>query len=84
MIKIISCFWNPGEYIVKSIESIKRQNYKNFKVFLVDDMSTDNSYNVALEAIDGDERFVLIKNTEKNHKLFAIQVFYDAAHGVCN
>ena len=35
---------------------------------MVDDMSTDNSYNVALEAIDGDERFVLIKNTEKKYK----------------
>ena len=31
-------------------------------------MSTDNSYDVALEAIDGDERFILIKNIEKKYK----------------
>jgi hypothetical protein len=35
---------------------------------MIDDMSTDNSYDVALEAINGDERFILIKNTEKKYK----------------
>lgn len=69
MIKIISCFWNPGEYIVKCIESIKRQNYTNFKVFLVDDMSTDNTNEIIEKMIIDDDRFLLIKNSEKKFKL---------------
>ena len=69
MITIISCFWNPGEYIIKCINSIKNQTYKNFKVFLIDDMSTDNTIQIINDLIKDDERFVLIKNSEKKFKL---------------
>jgi len=65
---IVSTFWNSEDYVADCIKSIKNQYYGNFVAYMVDDMSTDNSYNVALEAIDGDERFVLIKNTEKKYK----------------
>jgi len=69
MIKIISCFWNASNYIQKCIESIKIQTFKDFKVFLVDDMSTDNTISLVEKMIEGDSRFVLIKNTEKKFKL---------------
>jgi len=65
---IVSTFWNSEDYVADCIKSIKNQYYGNFVAYMVDDMSTDNSYNVALDAIDGDERFVLIKNTEKKYK----------------
>ena len=65
---IVSTFWNSEKYVADCIKSIKNQYYTEFVAYMVDDMSTDNSYNVALEAIDGDERFILIKNTEKKYK----------------
>ena len=65
---IVSTFWNSENYVADCIKSIKNQYYTEFVAYMVDDMSTDNSYNVALEAIDGDERFILIKNTEKKYK----------------
>ena len=65
---IVSTFWNSEKYVADCIKSIKNQYYGKFVAYMVDDMSTDNSYNVALEAIDGDERFILIKNTEKKYK----------------
>jgi len=65
---IVSTFWNSEDYVADCIKSIKNQYYGNFVAYMVDDMSTDNSYNVALDAIDGDERFILIKNTEKKYK----------------
>lgn len=65
---IVSTFWNSEDYVADCIKSIKNQYYSEFVAYMVDDMSTDNSYNVALEAIDGDERFILIKNTEKKYK----------------
>jgi glycosyltransferase involved in cell wall biosynthesis len=69
MIKIISCFWNSGEYIDKCINSIKNQTYENFKVYLIDDVSTDNTVEIAEKLINGDDRFTLIKNKEKKFKL---------------
>ncbi len=65
---IVSTFWNSEEYVADCIKSIKNQYYSEFVVYMIDDMSTDNSYDVALEAIDGDERFILIKNIEKKYK----------------
>ncbi len=65
---IISPFWNSPELTKKCIESLKNQYYTNFKAYFIDDLSTDNSYNVAKETIGGDDRFVLIKNKIKKHK----------------
>ena len=41
MIKVVSCFWNAENYIEKCINSVKNQIHKNFKMYLVDDVSTD-------------------------------------------
>jgi glycosyltransferase involved in cell wall biosynthesis len=65
---IVSTFWNSEKYVADCIKSIKNQYYGEFVVYMIDDMSTDNSYNVALDTIDGDERFILIKNSEKKYK----------------
>jgi glycosyltransferase involved in cell wall biosynthesis len=69
MIKIITCFWNVEDYIEKCINSIKIQKFTNFKVFLVDDMSTDGTSDKIKTLINGDDRFVLVSNTEKKYKL---------------
>ena len=65
---IISPFWNSPELTKKCIESLKNQYYTNFTAYFIDDMSTDNSYEVAKKTIGDDNRFILIKNTVKKHK----------------
>jgi glycosyltransferase involved in cell wall biosynthesis len=69
MIKIISCFWNVEEYIIKCLDSVINQNLKDFKMFLVDDFSDDNTVNLIREKINDDDRFILIVNQEKKFKL---------------
>ena len=54
MIKIISCFWNVEEYITKCLDSVINQNLKDFKMFLVDDFSDDNTVNLIREKIKDD------------------------------
>ena len=65
---IVSPFWNSPELTKKCIESLKSQYYTSFKAYFIDDISTDNSYDVAKKTIGDDNRFVLIKNTIKKHK----------------
>ena len=36
---------------------------------MVDDISTDNSYNPAKQIIEGDDRYIIIKNTQKKFAL---------------
>ena len=42
---IFSSGYNCEEYVVKNIESVKKQTYKNFKHVLVNDGSDDNTFN---------------------------------------
>jgi glycosyltransferase involved in cell wall biosynthesis len=65
---IVSTFWNSEEFVGECIKSLKSQYYTNFTAYFIDDMSTDSSYEVAKNAIDGDERFILIKNDVKKFK----------------
>jgi glycosyltransferase involved in cell wall biosynthesis len=55
--------YNPGAYIVEALNSIYHQSYRNWKIIIVDDASTDNS----IELIQGyleDPRITLIKNVK--------------------
>lgn len=55
--------YNTGKYINDSIESVINQTYSNWELIIVDDCSSDNTY----DCISGfcDDRIKLIKN-EKN------------------
>lgn len=69
MINIVVCTWNSSKYIKKCIESVKSQSDKNFNVFIIDDLSTDDTLSIVKSNISDDNRFKLIVNTEKKFKL---------------
>lgn len=62
-------FYNAESWLRKSINSVKNQKYDNFKCYLIDDMSTDDSVRVIENEILNDNRFKLIKNTSKKYAL---------------
>ena len=72
---IITPFYNVGKYIFRCIESLKRQQHKNFKCILIDDMSTDGVPPVLEQRISDDPRFTMIRNKEKK---YALKNIYDA------
>lgn len=66
-IVVISPFYNAEKYIKNCIMSVAQQDYHNYTHILIDDKSTDNSYNIAIDAIstlpeDIQNKFVVIKN----------------------
>ena len=62
LISIIVPVYNVELYVGQCVRSLREQTYKNIEVIMVDDGSTDNSYEVCRAAIDGDERFKLLRN----------------------
>ena len=46
---IIVPVFNAEKYIEKCLNSIIKQSYKNFQVKVIDDCSTDSSYELALD-----------------------------------
>ena len=57
---VIPCFNNDKE-IEKTINSVKQQTFTDFDCVIVDDHSTDNTYDKVLELIAADQRFCLQK-----------------------
>ena len=62
---IITTVYNCEKYIEKCLSTIMSQTFKDFKCYITDDMSTDNSVSLIENIIKGDNRFILIKNNTK-------------------
>ena len=56
---VIIPVYNAEPFIYKAIESLKNQTYTNIEVIIVDDGSTDNSYDKCKYLIENDHRFKL-------------------------
>ena len=52
--------YNVEEYLRACLDSIMNQTFKDFEVIMVDDGSTDNSFNICQEYVAKDSRFKLI------------------------
>lgn len=55
--------YNNGDWISKTIESVLNQTYNNWELYIIDDMSTDNSIEVINKY--SDTRITLIENEIK-------------------
>ena len=61
--------YNSADIVERTLSSIMGQSYKNFVCYITDDISTDNSADVVEKFIEGDDRFHLIRNTEKRYQV---------------
>ena len=59
---IITPAYNAGQYIEKCIQSVITQDYDNYLMVVIDDCSTDNTYDIAKKYES--DKVVVIKNTE--------------------
>ena len=62
LVSIITPNYNCEKYISQTIESVLAQTYANWEMIIVDDCSTDNSYQIALEYAKKDKRIHVYKN----------------------
>ena len=75
--KIIIPFYNVEQYISTTIKSVIAQNYKNYECILINDKSTDASYDTCLSLIENKSSFKLVNNEDKKCSLENI---YDTIH----
>lgn len=66
---VVSAFWNASNYIEKCITSVMSQKFTDFTMYLIDDMSDDDTVSKIESLISNDKRFKLLVNTEKKYKL---------------
>jgi glycosyltransferase involved in cell wall biosynthesis len=65
LISIITPLYNSIDFFSQTIESIFAQTYQNWEMIIVDDCSTDGSYEIVLEYAEKDDRIKIFR-MEKN------------------
>ena len=66
-VSIIMPVYNAEKYLCEAIESVLKQTYTDFELFLINDMSTDNSKQICIEYAKRDRRIVLLENNSETH-----------------
>lgn len=61
LISIIIPVYNREQIVKETLDSIKNQSYTNWECIIVDDDSSDNSFEVIKEYVKDDSRFTVVK-----------------------
>jgi len=67
--KIVTSMYNVEDWIKRTASSIKNQNYTNFQCVFIDDASTDRTVEILESLVGDDERFAVLKNSDKKYSL---------------
>ena len=70
-ISIVMPSFNSSRFIHKSIESVISQTYKNWELLIVDDCSTDDTYDIAKEYERNDNRIKVFRNDTNRGAAFS-------------
>ena len=75
-ISILITNYNKSKFLNKSLNSLIKQNYKNYEIIFFDDGSTDKS----IEIVKQYKNIRLIKNLKKNLQLHLIKLMVYKKH----
>lgn len=64
IVSIICPSYNKQNYIGETIESVLKQDYKEWELLIIDDQSSDNTVNIVTSLLQKDKRIKLFANTE--------------------
>lgn len=74
VVSVVMPAYNSEKYIAKSVKSVLDQTFGNFELIIVDDCSTDKTYDVIKELLEKDSRIRCCK-MKKNSGVAAVRNF---------
>ncbi len=80
-VTVLMAVYNGGHYLVETIESILQQTFRNFEFLIVDDGSTDSTWQILSSYAAQDERFVLVRSPQNLGRPAARNIGLEQAHG---
>ncbi|MDQ3420699.1 MAG: glycosyltransferase [Acidobacteriota bacterium] len=76
-VSVIMAAYNVEPYLVAAMQSVRRQTFRDLELIVIDDGSTDQSYELALRNAEGDPRVKVLRkknggiSSARNHALRA-------------
>ncbi len=62
LVSVVMPVYNAGSFIADSVESILNQTYANFEFIIVDDASTDGTYQILKQYAKNYKQISLLRN----------------------
>ncbi|TXJ00169.1 MAG: glycosyltransferase family 2 protein [Neisseriales bacterium] len=62
IISVVMPVYNAEKYITEAVESILNQTYSDFEFIIIDDCSTDSSYQILQKYAEKDKRIRIFRN----------------------
>jgi glycosyltransferase involved in cell wall biosynthesis len=81
LISVVMPVYNAGEFVAQSIDSILGQTYKNFEFIIVDDASTDNSWEVLKKYARKSKKIKIFRNKVNLHSAKTVTYAMNMAKG---
>ena len=81
LVSIVTPNYNCVRFISQTIESVLAQTYENWEMLIVDDCSTDGSYEITLDYMAKDSRIKVFRNEAKSGAAISRNVALDNANG---
>ena len=81
LISIIIPSYNRKDFIQRAIDSVLNQEFKNVEIIVVDDGSTDGTYEFMQETYGGNNKIRLFKNAQNSGAGFSRKVGYKESKG---
>lgn len=72
LVSVIMSVYNGEKYLKEAIDSILKQSYKKFEFIIINDGSTDNSFNILKKYKEIDNRIVLVENSTNKGLIYSL------------
>ena len=81
LISIIIPSYNRKDFICRAVESILKQNYRNIEIIIVDDGSTDGTFEFINDEYKSNENVSVFKNEKNSGAGFCRKFGYNKSVG---
>ncbi|WP_165955812.1 glycosyltransferase family 2 protein [Campylobacter volucris] len=81
LISVIMPCYNRENYIISAIESILNQTYSNFEFIIIDDCSTDNTFEIVKHYANLDKRIIPFRNDINRCYVYSLNFGLNIAKG---
>lgn len=81
LVSVLIPVYNVEKYVFEAINSILNQTYKNLEIIIVDDCSSDKTYEIILEMAKKDKRIKIFKNKENKKICYSLNFAFNMSNG---